>query len=142
MILEACCLTDPLYHNLCLAEFCINQVIKHHDLQILLCCLLGFYTVLNAERFLLHISVIPPIAQFQTPTTAVQNLPIPVATLPYTHAHLRLSRFSVRPVNIICGWCNIPVATLPYTHAHLRLSRFKVRPVNIICGWCKLIQNL
>jgi len=55
---EVCCLTVPLSQNGCLTEFCIYQAIKRHNLQIVPCCLLHLYGVLNVAIFLLHISII------------------------------------------------------------------------------------
>jgi hypothetical protein len=49
--LEARCLIIPLSHNWCLAEFCTYQVIKHHDIHFLSCCLIYLYVVLNGEKF-------------------------------------------------------------------------------------------
>ena len=50
-MLEACCLIAPLSHNGCLAEFCIYQVIKCHDIHFLRRRLIYPYLVLNAEKF-------------------------------------------------------------------------------------------
>jgi hypothetical protein len=51
VISAACCLTVPLSHNGCLANFCIYQVIKRHDIHFLCRCLIFLYVVLNAEKF-------------------------------------------------------------------------------------------
>jgi hypothetical protein len=50
-----------LSHSGCLVEFCMAQAIQHYDIQMLHCCLIHLH-VLHAERFLLHIFVIPPTA--------------------------------------------------------------------------------
>jgi len=147
LTLEARCLTVPLPHNWCLAEICINQVTRHRDLQILLCCLLCLYVVLNAARFLLHISVIPPIAQFQTCTTAIQKLPITVTPLAHTLPHLpsfktfgKASEYYLwmvwpdysrmpekcpvtNPIEILTGDCSTEVSTIRYTDCRLLLIK-------------------
>jgi len=48
---EACCLTVPLSPNGCLAEFCIYQTIKHHNIHFLHRCPIYLYVVLSYERF-------------------------------------------------------------------------------------------
>jgi len=48
---EACCLTVPLSHSGCLAEFCMDQTIKHHNIHFLHRCPIYLYVVLNNKRF-------------------------------------------------------------------------------------------
>jgi hypothetical protein len=51
LISAACCLTVPLSHNGYLAEFCIYQAIKRHNIHFLYRCLIYMYVLLNAEKF-------------------------------------------------------------------------------------------
>jgi len=48
---EASCLTVPLSHSGCLVEFCMDQTIKHHNINSLYNCPIYLYVVLNNKKF-------------------------------------------------------------------------------------------